>query len=94
MRNFPPGVWIENVDLDVLYKRDEGICQLCFEPCSRKHASRDHIIPIARGGVHSYKNVQLAHKSCNAHKGDSLEEELMLPNPWKRGRKGRNALTK
>lgn len=89
MREFPPNTWIEDVDLDVLFKRDGGVCQLCHQSCARKHASRDHIIPIARGGLHCYDNVQLAHKSCNAHKGASLEEELMLPNPWRRSRKGR-----
>jgi len=92
MRQFPPGTWIEDVNLDVLYKRDEGICQLCYKPCPRKHASRDHIVPIDRGGLHCYDNVQLAHKLCNARKGNNLEEELMLPKP-RRGRKGRNALT-
>lgn len=89
MREFPPGVWVEDVDLDILFKRDEGVCQLCHQPCSRKLASRDHIVPIARGGMHCYDNVQLAHKACNSYKGDKLEDELMLPNPWRRNRKGR-----
>jgi len=93
VREFPEGAWIEHVSLDVLYKRDNGICQLCLKPCSRRQASRDHRIPIARGGEHSYANVQLAHKLCNSHKGDKLEEEMVIPVPPKLGRKGRTTLS-
>jgi 5-methylcytosine-specific restriction endonuclease McrA len=30
----------------------------------------DHIIPLARGGSHTWDNVQLAHHLCNSLKGD------------------------
>lgn len=86
MRDFPVGQWVEEVSLDVLYKRDQGICRLCDKPCSRNHASRDHIVPVSRGGEHSYANTQLAHKRCNAQKGALLEEEMMLPSSLQRGR--------
>jgi 5-methylcytosine-specific restriction endonuclease McrA len=29
----------------------------------------DHIVPISKGGPHSYLNVQLAHAKCNRTKG-------------------------
>jgi 5-methylcytosine-specific restriction endonuclease McrA len=32
----------------------------------------DHIVPIMRGGVHSYANVQLAHPRCNRMKGAKI----------------------
>ncbi len=86
MREFPDGIWVETVSLNVLYSRDKGICQLCRKPCSRNQASRDHIKPVSRGGEHSYANTQLAHKRCNAQKGDQLEAEMMLPSPLRRGR--------
>jgi 5-methylcytosine-specific restriction endonuclease McrA len=88
MREFPEGCWVEHIDLDVLYKRDEGICGICFKTCARNQASRDHITPIARGGKHEYANVRLAHKKCNSYKGDRMDEEIFIPR--KRGRKGRN----
>jgi hypothetical protein len=60
----------EKVDLDMLYARDKGICQLCQKPVRRKDASRDHVIPLSKGGEHSYKNCVLAHLRCNASKGN------------------------
>lgn len=29
----------------------------------------DHVVPLARGGEHSYRNVKLAHPLCNSRKG-------------------------
>jgi 5-methylcytosine-specific restriction endonuclease McrA len=29
----------------------------------------DHVIPLARGGEHSYANAQAAHGPCNMRKG-------------------------
>lgn len=31
----------------------------------------DHIIPLSKGGLHSWNNIQLAHLSCNSSKGAS-----------------------
>ena len=33
---------IELVCLPTLYERDQGICQICQQPCSQEDASRDH----------------------------------------------------
>lgn len=61
---------IERVELDVLFKRDRGICQICHKRCLRNQASNDHIIPLSKGGAHTYQNCVLAHNSCNAKKGN------------------------
>jgi 5-methylcytosine-specific restriction endonuclease McrA len=29
----------------------------------------DHVIPLSKGGEHSYDNVQVTHPSCNRKKG-------------------------
>ena len=63
---------VEDVDLEVVYKRDSGICQICGEAVDwsldRRYdsmaASLDH---TAR--IHSYATVQLAHRICNWRKG-------------------------
>jgi 5-methylcytosine-specific restriction endonuclease McrA len=59
------------ISLDALYERDGGICQLCFRPCDRNSASRDHIRPRSRGGSDNPNNIQLAHRLCNWRRGSS-----------------------
>ena len=34
--------------------------------------SKDHIIPLAKGGEHSWDNIQLAHRICNSLKADKV----------------------
>lgn len=62
-------VFVEAVDHRVVFDRDKGICGIC--KLDVDHASPwevDHIVPISKGGLHSYANVQLAHRSCNRRK--------------------------
>lgn len=66
------GVFVEDVDLDIVYERDKGICYLCHLHVDRKDASREHVIPVVRRGAHSYDNVRLAHKRCNSAKGTTI----------------------
>ena len=68
-----------SINLHKLYKRDKGICKLCGKPVfyvddiqSDEYPSIDHIIPISKGGLHQWDNVQLAHRGCNTEKGDEL----------------------
>jgi 5-methylcytosine-specific restriction endonuclease McrA len=74
--------WVENVDLQVLIDKYNGICQLCNEPVDltvsgnhNLYPSRDHIVPLNKGGLHSYENCQLAHRVCNSRKGDSIDAD-------------------
>lgn len=67
---------VEPIVRRVVFERDGWICQLCGEPVDPdlrapdpESASLDHRIPIARGGDHTYDNIQLAHFGCNARKG-------------------------
>ena len=62
--------FVENVNPMIVYERDNWICQLCNKSVSKIFdrkivdiASLDHIIPISKGGEHSYANTQLAHLS-------------------------------
>lgn len=74
------------ITLKKLYDRDKGICQICGliciypgDPQSQLYPSIDHIIPLnndpQKKGGHTWKNVQLAHRICNAHKGDLIGKE-------------------
>ena len=69
--------FVENVDPMEVFERNNWICQLCNHPVSKIRdkrfidiASLDHIIPLSKGGEHSYANTQLAHLSCNIRKGN------------------------
>ena len=53
-----------------VYERDKWKCGVCKKPVKPEEASLDHIIPLAKGGEHSYRNVQLAHLKCNISKKD------------------------
>lgn len=67
------GAFVEVVDSMDVYKRDKGVCGICHKKVSPKSAWHiDHVIPLSRGGVHSYANVQLAHARCNLSKRDEL----------------------
>jgi len=71
------------VTLKSLIERDEGICYLCGEPIDESdytikngvkclglnYPSIDHVIPVVKGGTHTWDNVRLAHMGCNAKKG-------------------------
>lgn len=65
----------ENIDICIVYAACRwtcGVCGLPVEPAASKpdldRASLDHIIPLSKGGHHTYDNVQLAHLRCNVRK--------------------------
>jgi 5-methylcytosine-specific restriction endonuclease McrA len=66
--------YVEAVNPQVVYDRDQGICGICRLPVDRTEQWHvDHIIPLARGGEHSYANTQLAHGLCNSIKSDRIQ---------------------
>lgn len=64
------GNFVENVDLATLWERDGGICHICKQPAERWNWHMDHVVPISRGGEHSYANTAVSHPGCNLRKGD------------------------
>lgn len=74
----------KDITLERLYKNDKGLCALCGEicdlndyyiknnviVCGNNYPSIDHIKPISKGGLHSWDNVQLAHRLCNTKKSN------------------------
>lgn len=61
--------------------RDGYACGICKAPVAMDAVwpdplspSLDHVVPLARGGVHDPLNVQLAHLGCNSSKGDRLTQ--------------------
>lgn len=60
--------FVEAIDIAIVRLRDGGTCGICGETVGPREQSIDHIIPLSRGGLHEYANVQLAHLSCNKRK--------------------------
>lgn len=75
-----------SVTLERLFVRDGGRCRMCgrpmtfdCDPQSGSYPSIDHITPIAKGGLHSWDNVQLLCRGCNAIKRDSIIPTMAEP---------------
>lgn len=60
--------FVEHVDPRVVLDRDGGVCGICGLPVDPVDFHVDHVIALARGGEHSYANVQTAHPRCNKSK--------------------------
>lgn len=66
--------------------RDSWICHLCLKKVpqqpgkakSPKGATVDHLIPLARGGLHVWANVALAHNRCNISRSTEGIAQLKL----------------
>ena len=77
-----------DITIKKLYKRDRGKCYICGCQCSfddwkvsKRSGNKypgdtypeiEHMIPISRGGLHSWDNVRLACHRCNALKSDNI----------------------
>jgi 5-methylcytosine-specific restriction endonuclease McrA len=62
-----------------LFARDDYSCQYCgrhrSELRGRQFLTRDHILPISRGGTNSWENVVTSCSPCNNRKGNNAPEE-------------------
>jgi len=62
-----------------LFARDSYRCQYCgrwsFELRPRESLTRDHVVPISRGGLNVWTNVVTACSSCNTRKANHLVDE-------------------
>jgi 5-methylcytosine-specific restriction endonuclease McrA len=72
------GAFVEYVDPKLIYVRDGGRCHICGKKVPKKNWHLDHLIPLARGGEHSYKNVAVACPGCNMRKHTKAEAQLRL----------------
>lgn len=77
-----------DITLDKLIHRDNNTCYICKQRCDSSdymyienifiagnmYPSIDHVIPIAKGGTHTWNNIKLAHRICNSIKSDRILE--------------------
>lgn len=78
-----------SISLNKLAKRDKNHCHICGDKCDwnnfitigstfialDNYPSIDHVIPISKGGTHTWGNVKLAHRCCNTIKRNNLVYE-------------------
>lgn len=62
-----------------LFLRDGHLCMYCGREFSDGLLTRDHVVPISRGGRDGWSNVVAACKQCNTRKGSRLPEEAHMP---------------
>lgn len=67
-----------------LFARDDYRCQYCHRTARdlrhRECLTRDHMVPLSRGGGNDWANVVTACSSCNTRKGNRLPSECgMFP---------------
>lgn len=51
----------------------DGVCGICGGDVDPGRFHLDHIVPLSKGGAHTYENTQPAHPACNLRKRDRLD---------------------
>jgi hypothetical protein len=61
-----------------LFVRDRQVCAYCGGHFAFDELTREHIIPVSRGGADSWMNCITACRGCNGRKGNRLPEEARM----------------
>ncbi|MGH8147531.1 MAG: HNH endonuclease [Rhodanobacteraceae bacterium] len=62
-----------------LFARDRYLCLYCGQHCSRGELTRDHVMPLSRGGRDVWENVVSACLACNLKKGGRTPQQAGMP---------------
>jgi 5-methylcytosine-specific restriction endonuclease McrA len=69
-----------NLTNRTLFGRDRNMCCYCGEQFQHyNELSRDHVVPISRGGENTWTNVVTACHGCNSKKADKTPQEAKMP---------------
>lgn len=75
------------ITLERVFEKESGVCYLCGGLCDKdayiirddgvfialdNYPSIEHVVPLSRGGTHTWDNVRLAHRICNSIKGANV----------------------
>ena len=61
-----------------LFVRDRQFCAYCGGHFHLDALTREHIVPVSRGGHDTWMNCITACRACNGHKGNRLPEEAHM----------------
>lgn len=76
MRNTDPAPALTNA---ALFARDRMLCLYCGEHFHRGELTRDHVVPLSKGGGDHWENVVTACLSCNIYKGSKTPQQAGMP---------------
>jgi 5-methylcytosine-specific restriction endonuclease McrA len=62
-----------------LFARDQHLCLYCGKHYGRGTLTRDHVVPISRGGRDIWENVVAACFHCNSRKGGRTPQQAGMP---------------
>jgi 5-methylcytosine-specific restriction endonuclease McrA len=62
-----------------LFARDSHLCLYCGQQFGRFQLTRDHVVPISRGGADTWENVVSACVTCNVRKGSRSPQQAAMP---------------
>lgn len=78
------GVNLENEDFlrnkalrHAIYAREGGRCFYCLRPLTSLQRCLDHVVPRAKSGNNSYRNLVACCRECNAQKGQCRSEDFL-----------------
>lgn len=69
-----------------LFARDRHLCLYCGNQFAAATLTRDHVVPLSRGGLDVWENVVAACRRCNQHKGNALLHRInmqLLATPYR-----------
>ena len=62
-----------------LFARDGSMCMYCGKEYGRHSLTRDHVVPISKGGRDTWENVVCACFHCNSRKGGRTPNQAGMP---------------
>lgn len=61
-----------------LFLRDAHLCMYCGGQYAESQLTRDHVVPMSRGGSDRWSNVVTSCKTCNTRKGNRTPEHAEM----------------
>ncbi|AWH33784.1 MULTISPECIES: HNH endonuclease [Stenotrophomonas] len=68
-----------NLTNPALFARDAHLCLYCGQQFNRPTLTRDHVIPLSKGGLDCWENVVTACFHCNSRKSDRTPQQAGMP---------------
>ena len=68
-----------NLTNTALFARDAQLCLYCGQHFSRPQLTRDHVLPVSKGGKDTWENVVSACFHCNSRKSNRTPQQANMP---------------